>query len=78
MVFKVSKRKKHQPVFLFPCVQNLSRDMPFEDVKYPSDTAIKNRYPDVLPGKHSNCQSHFVIGSRIAYVLISMNLYFLR
>ena len=52
--------------------------MPFEDVKYPSDTAIKNRYPDVLPGKYSNCQSHFVIGSRIAYVLISMNHYFLR
>ena len=52
--------------------------MPFEDVKYPSDTAIKNRYPDVLPGKYSKCQSIFVIGSRTAYVLISMNLYFHR
>ncbi|XP_029193481.2 uncharacterized protein LOC114959565 isoform X1 [Acropora millepora] len=33
--------------------KNLSRDMPFEDVKYPSDTAIKNRYPDVLPASTS-------------------------
>ncbi|XP_074613168.1 uncharacterized protein LOC141873161 isoform X2 [Acropora palmata] len=33
--------------------KNLSRDMPFEDVKYPSDTASKNRYPDVLPASRS-------------------------
>ena len=32
-------------------MQNLSKDVPNEEVKYPPDTASKNRSPDVLPGK---------------------------
>lgn len=32
-------------------MQNLNKDVPNEEVKYPPDTASKNRYPDVIPGK---------------------------
>lgn len=39
--------------FLSPTLQNLDKDVPKEDVKYPSDTAKKNRSPEVLPGGFS-------------------------
>lgn len=38
---------------LSPTLQNLDKDVPKEDVKYPSDTAKKNRSPEVLPGGFS-------------------------
>ena len=38
---------------LSPTLQNLDKDVPREDVKYPPDAAKKNRSPEVLPGGFS-------------------------
>ena len=35
--------------------QNLSKDVPEEEIKYPTNTQSKNRSPDVLPGMFFGC-----------------------
>ena len=39
--------------------QNLSKDVPEEEIKYPTNTQSKNRSPDVLPGMFFGCYCCF-------------------
>ena len=39
--------------------QNLSKDVPGEEIKYPTNTQSKNRSPDVLPGMFFGCYCCF-------------------